>query len=178
MNFEEKTLYSKNIFKGRIIDVKVDTVSLPDGRKSTREIVKHASAVAIVAVDDDNNIFLVRQYRKPVEKVLLEIPAGIMETGEEPLYTAQRELAEETGWHAEHWDKILSYYSAPGFCDEELHLYLARGLTPGKCHFDSDEFLENVQIPLTEAYKMIFTGEIVDGKSIIGIQYAYSRLVR
>lgn len=178
MNFEEKTLHSQDIFSGRIIKVRVDTVSLPDGRESTREIVNHAGAVAILAVDDENNICLVRQYRKPVEKVLLEIPAGLIEPDEEPLSSAQRELAEETGLQAASWERVLSYYSAPGFSDEELHLYLAQGLTPGKCSFDSDEFLENVRIPLAEAYKMIFSGQIVDGKSLIGIQYAFSRLVR
>lgn len=178
MNFEEKTIHSKDIFSGRIIKVRVDTVSLPDGRESTREIVEHAGAVAIVALDDENNIRLVRQYRKPVEQVLLEIPAGIMEADEEALSSAQRELAEETGLQAASWERILSYYSAPGFSDEELHLYLAQNLTPGECSPDSDEFLESVSIPLKEAYRMIFTGQIVDGKSIIGIQYAFNRLVR
>ncbi|MGS0764062.1 NUDIX domain-containing protein [Syntrophomonas curvata] len=178
MKFEEKTIKSEDIFSGRIIKVRVDTVSLPDGRESTREIVEHAGAVAIVALDDENNIRLVRQYRKPVEQVLLEIPAGTMEADEEALSCAQRELAEETGLQAAVWERILSYYSAPGFSDEELHLYLARDLTSGECSPDSDEFLESVSIPLNEAYRMIFTGQIVDGKSIIGIQYAFNRLVR
>jgi len=178
MNFEEKTIQSKDIFSGRIIKVRVDTVSLPDGRKSTREIVEHSGAVAIVALDNDNNIHMVRQYRKPIEQVLLEIPAGTMEEKEEALNCARRELAEETGFHAASWEKILSYYSAPGFTDEELHLYLAQDLTPGESSLDSDEFLESVSIPLEEAYRMIFTGQIVDGKSIIGIQYAFNRLVR
>ena len=177
MNFEEKTIKSQDIFSGRIIKVKVDTVSLPDGRESTREIVEHAGAVAIVAVDDVNNIYLVRQYRKPVENVLLEIPAGTMEPDEEILICAQRELEEETGLRAGSWEKILSYYSAPGFCDEKLHLFLARNLTTGEKNPDADEFLENISIPLEEAYRMIFTGQIVDGKSIIGIQYAFNHLV-
>jgi ADP-ribose pyrophosphatase len=178
MNLEEKTLSSKEIFSGRIIKVRMDTVSLPDGRESTREIVEHSGAVGIVAVDDKNNIRLVRQYRKPVEKVLLEIPAGTLEKNEEPLNCAKRELAEETGLHAARWEKILSYYSTPGFTDEELHLYLALELTPGKTSLDADEFLESVSIPLEEAYRMMFTGQIVDGKSIIGIQNAFYRLVR
>jgi len=178
MNFEEKTIKSQDIFSGRIIKVRVDTVSLPDGRESTREIVEHAGAVAIVAVDDANNIYLVRQYRKPVENVLLEIPAGTMEPDEEILVCAQRELEEETGLRAGSWEKILSYYSAPGFCNEKLHLFLAWDLTAGEKNPDADEFLENVSIPLKEAYRMIFTGQIVDGKSIIGIQYAFNHLVR
>ena len=178
MKLEEKTLSSKEIFSGRIIKVRVDTVSLPDERESTREIVEHSGAVGIVAVDDKNNIRLVRQYRKPVEKILLEIPAGTLEQNEEALNCAKRELAEETGLHAGRWEKILSYYSTPGFTDEELHLYLAQDLTPGKTSLDADEFLESVSIPLEEAYRMIFTGQIVDGKSIIGIQNAFYSLVR
>jgi len=107
-----------------------------------------------------------------VEGVLLEIPAGTMEKGEDPLLCAQRELKEETGFTAEHWNKILSYYSAPGFTDEYLHLYLASDLTGGEIALDDDEFVETVRLPLSEAYRMIFEGHIADGKSIIGIQYA------
>jgi len=172
MDFTEKTLETQKIFSGRIIDVRVDTVSLPDGRKTTREVVEHSGAVAIVAVDDDNNIILVRQYRKPVEGVLLEIPAGTMEKDEEPLECAKRELREETGFTAQHWEKILSYYSAPGFTDEYLHLYMAESLTGGEIELDHDEFVETIRVPLQEAHQLIFQGKIVDGKSIIGIQYA------
>lgn len=178
MNFEEKTINSRDIFSGRIIKVRVDTVSLPDGRESTREIVEHAGAVAMVAVDDADNIYLVRQYRKAAEQVMLEIPAGTLEPDEEILSCARRELEEEIGLRAGSWEKILSYYSAPGFCDEKLHLFLARDLSTGEKNPDSDEFLESVSIPLKEAYRMIFTGQIVDGKSIIGIQYAFNHLMR
>jgi ADP-ribose pyrophosphatase len=153
----------------------VDKVSLPNGEQSTREVVEHAGAVAVVALDNDNNIIMVRQYRKPVEMVLMEIPAGTMEEDEDPLLCAQRELREETGFSAEKWDKILSYFSAPGFTDEFLHLYLATGLTRGETDLDEDEFVETVHLPLTEAYRSIFAGHIADGKSIIGIQYAMSR---
>lgn len=172
MDLSEKTIESQEIFRGRIIKVRVDTVSLPDGGQSTREVVEHAGAVGVVAVDNDNNIIMVRQYRKPVEGVLLEIPAGTMEKGEDPLVCAQRELKEETGFTAEHWKKILSYYSAPGFTDEQLHLYLAFNLTGGEIELDEDEFVETIRLPLPEAYQMIFDGHIADGKSIIGIQYA------
>jgi len=172
MDLTEKTIGTKEIFTGRIIKVRVDTVRLPDGGESTREVVEHAGAVGVVAVDNDNNIIMVRQYRKPVEGVLLEIPAGTMEKGEDPLLCAQRELKEETGFTAEHWNKILSYYSAPGFTDEYLHLYLASDLTGGEIALDDDEFVETVRLPLSEAYRMIFEGHIADGKSIIGIQYA------
>ena len=178
MNFEEKTITSEKIFSGRIVKLRVDTVELPNGKTSTREIVEHAGAVGILPVDNEEMVWLVRQYRKPTEQVLLEIPAGTMEPDEEILICAQRELEEETGFQAGSWEKILSYYSAPGFCDEKLHLFRARDLTTGEKNLDADEFLENISIPLEEAYRMIFTGQIVDGKSIIGIQYAFNHLVR
>lgn len=176
MELNEKTISSRSIFRGKIIKLKVDTVQLPDGRESTREIIEHRGAVAIVAVNDDKDIFLVRQYRKPVENVLLEIPAGTMEIDEDPMDCARRELSEETGLTASSWEPIVSYYSAPGFCDEKLHLYMATGLKPGETHPDQDEFLELIKIPLREAYDLILNGTIVDGKSIIGIQYAMKRL--
>ena len=172
MDFTEKTISSREIFQGRIVKLRVDTVSLPDGRESTREIIEHAGAVAIVALDNEGKIIMVRQYRKPVEQVLLEIPAGTMEANEDPLLCAQRELREETGYSAGSWQKILSYYSAPGFTDEYLHLYLATELSGGEVEPDEDEFIETVSLPLQQAYQYIFEGQIKDGKSIIGIQYA------
>ncbi len=177
MDFTEKTIDTKIIFSGKIINVQVDTVKLPDGRKSSREIVKHAAAVAIVAVDEENNIYLVRQYRKAVEKTLLEIPAGLLEADEDIVACAHRELAEETGLRAAKMEKILSYYSGPGFTDEKIHIFLASGLTKGEQNLDPDELLEALSIPLEQAYEMIKTGAIVDGKSIIGIQYLYNKLV-
>ncbi len=175
MDVSEKTIASREIFTGRIVNLRVDTVSLPDGGQSTREVVEHSGAVAIIALDNADNIVMVRQFRKPVEKVLLEIPAGTLEDNEDPLECARRELQEETGYRAEHWEKILSYYSAPGFCDEELHIYLATELTPGPKNLDTDEFVEMVHVALTDAYQKIYDGHIVDGKSIIGIQYAISK---
>lgn len=177
MHLEEKTIASTSVFKGRIIEVKVDQVRLPNGEQSTREIVLHAGAVAIVALDDEQNLYLVRQYRKPLERTLLEIPAGTLESGEEPLQCAQRELEEETGLQAEHWEKLLSYYSAPGFCNEVLHIFLATGLRPGARHLDCDEFVETVIMPLQQAYQAVNEAQLVDGKSIIGIQCLQTREV-
>lgn len=177
MELNEKTLDSKEIFHGRILKLRVDKVVLPDGSTSTREIVEHSGAVAIVALDRDNMLWMVRQYRKPLEKVLLEIPAGTLEPGEDPLACAQRELAEETGLRAAKWENVLEYFSAPGFCNEKLHLFLARELMEGPKNPDHDEFLEVDRVPLEQAYKSIFTGQILDGKSIIGIQHAWWQMM-
>lgn len=178
MDFVEKTINTQDVFQGRIVKLRVDTVILPDGREGTREVVEHAEAVAIVAVDENNHIIMVRQYRKAVDTVMLEIPAGIMEENEEPLLAAQRELAEETGFTAEKWEEVASFYTAPGFTDEKIHLFMAEGLHGGNTSPDDDEFIELVRIPLARANELIFEGQIVDAKSIIGIQYAFSRLNR
>ncbi len=174
MDFSEKTIESRQIFAGRIVKLRVDTVVLPNGKESTREIIEHSGAVAILALDEANNVIMVRQFRKPVERALLEIPAGTLEVNEDPLDCARRELQEETGYTARHWEKVISYYSTPGFTDELLHIYLAKGLTRGDKAPDIDEFVETVPVPLPEAYQMVRDGQIVDGKSIIGIQYAMS----
>ncbi len=172
MELFEKTINSQDIFQGRIINLRLDRVVLPDGSESTREVVEHPGAVAIVAIDENQNIWMVKQYRKAVEEILMEIPAGTLEKGEDPLECAKRELAEETGLKAQNWKSILSYYSAPGFVTEKLHLFLATEFTEGNKHPDQDEFLYTVKLPLAEAYEAIFSGDIKDGKSIIGIQYA------
>ncbi len=176
MELFEKTIDSQDIFQGRIINLRIDRVVLPDGNESTREIVEHPGAVAIVAIDENQNIWMVKQYRKAVEEILMEIPAGTLEKGEDPLECAKRELAEETGLKAQKWESILSYYSAPGFVTEKLHLFLATGFTEGDKHTDQDEFLYTVKLPLAEAYEAIFSGDIKDGKSIIGIHYALKLL--
>lgn len=175
MDLTEKTISSEEVFKGRIIRLRVDRVRLPDARESTREIVDHPGAVAIIALDENDQIIMVRQYRKAAEQVMLEIPAGTLEAGEEPLACAQRELREETGLTADHWERLFAYYSAPGFCSEILHVFLASGLHSGQGQPDEDEFVETVRLPLSEAYQMIFSGRIQDGKSIIGLQYAHNR---
>ncbi len=172
MDLTEKTLSFREIFRGRIIKVRVDQVLLPDGSEGIREIVEHSGAVGIVALDKDYNLWMVRQYRKALERVLLEIPAGTLEGNEDPLECARRELEEETGLQAAEWKKILYYHSAPGFCNEKLFLFMAQGLSLGQGKLDRDEFLVAEKVPLREAYEKIFAGEIVDGKSIIGIQYA------
>ena len=128
MRFYETTLNSKNIFSGRFIKLRLDEVILPNGRKSTREIVEHPGAIAVVAVNGDNDIFMVRQYRKPIEKELLEIPAGKLEKGESKEMCAKRELMEETGYYPHDIKYITSFYSSPGFSNEIIYLFLARNL--------------------------------------------------
>jgi len=178
MNFEEKTISSRRIYEGRIIKVRVDDVSLPDGNESKREIVEHSGAVAILVVDEEKNMWMVRQYRKAVEKVLLEIPAGTLEVNEDPLECGKRELNEETGLKAKEWTELVTYHCAPGFCNEKTWIYMASNLEPeGDLCPDQDEFLEVVKIPVAEAYQKIFSGEIIDGKSIIAIQYAFHQLM-
>ncbi len=173
MDLEEKTISSTTIFNGKIVRLRVDDVKLPDGGQSKREIVEHPGAVAILAIDENNNIWMVSQYRKAVEQVLMEIPAGTLEENEGILECAQRELAEETGLIAEQWQEIISYHCAPGFCTEKTFIYLAQKLSQESSpSLDRDEFLEVSKIPLETAYQQILNGDIIDGKSIIAIQYA------
>lgn len=175
MIVEEKTLQSERIFEGRILNLRVDTVALPDGQKATREIVEHRGAVAVIAIDEDEMIYLVRQYRKPVEEVLLEIPAGKLEQGEDPRECAGRELLEETGLTAEYLQEVFVYYTTPGFTNEAIHVFVATGLTRQEANPDADEFLEVVGIPLKEAYQKVTQGVIKDGKSIVAIQHLMLR---
>jgi ADP-ribose pyrophosphatase len=148
MNYEERTIKSEPIFKGRIVRLKVDTVVLPNGSEGKRELIEHAEAVAIVSVKTEKKILLVRQYRKAAEQLMLEIPAGIMEKDEEALGSARRELAEETGYRAEKWEHIASFYTTPGFTDEKIHLFAASDLQEGHTCPDEDEFIEIVWLPL------------------------------
>jgi len=171
MDFVEKTLRSDKVFAGKILSVRVDTVLLPDGKESTREVVEHNGAVAVLAVDPEGSVYLVRQYRKPVEEVLLEIPAGKLEPGEDPLECARRELLEETGLVARRWEQVFRYYSTPGFTTEVVHVYVARDVEQHRAAPESDEFLEVVKMPLAEAYEKVLDGTIRDGKSIVAIQH-------
>ena len=175
MNSGERTIKSEMIYTGKVLNLRRDEVELLDGRRAFREIVEHVPAVAIIALDDQERVLLVRQYRKPAERYMDEIPAGSMDPGEEPLEAARRELAEETGYRARHWELICSYFSAPGFSAEELFLFAASGLEAGETDPDEDEVIEVLWTPLEDAYQGIFKGEIQDSKTIIGLQYMYHR---
>lgn len=172
-SLEEKTLKTELIFSGRIIQVQVDEVELPNGKTSTRELVKHPGAVAVIAITDDNKLVMVEQYRKPLEKVIVEIPAGKLEKGEEPALCARRELEEETGYDCESLELVSSFYTSPGFADEIIHVYVAKGLTKKEnaAGLDEDEFVNVLEITLDEALEYIKEQRIFDAKTIFGVQY-------
>ena len=166
---KERTLESKRIYEGRILSLRVDRVLLPNGRETTREVVEHPDCVAIVAMDSQDNVILVRQYRSPVGMVLLEIPAGGIEPGEQPLQSAIRELEEETGHTAGRMERLGGFYSSPGYSTEFLHLFLATELEPGPSRAQEDEIIEVVPIPLKQVRSLITSGELRDSKSIAGL---------
>ncbi|MGB9859138.1 MAG: NUDIX domain-containing protein [Moorellaceae bacterium] len=168
-NLREVCVKSERIYTGKILNLRRDIVLLPDGREASREVVEHTGAVAIVALEPDGRIYLVRQYRYPIGRVTLEIPAGKLDAGEDPATCARRELMEEIGLAAGELRLLLTFYSTPGFSDEIMYLFLATGLRPQKSQPDEDEFLEVVCLPLEEAVEKIRTGEIVDAKSIAGL---------
>ncbi|HET7629188.1 MAG TPA: NUDIX hydrolase [Bacillales bacterium] len=170
-DFKEITLSTESIFSGTIIDVKRDHVQLPNGKTSRRELVYHPGAVAVIAVNDEGNILMVRQFRKPLERTLVEIPAGKLEKGEEPESCARRELAEETGYRAKALHPVTSFYTSPGFSDEIVHLYYADELERGEVHTDEDEFVEPLEVDLEEALRLIEKKEIYDAKTVYAVQY-------
>jgi len=166
---EEKTLSSQLIYEGRAVRLRVDTVRMPSGRETTREIVEHGDCVAIIAIDDEDNVLLVNQFRKPVEKRLLEIPAGGIEPGEEPADCVRRELREETGFLPRRVERLGGFYSAPGYCTEYLHLYLATELVPSPLQAEDSESIRLVRVRLSEVPGLITSGSICDAKSIAGL---------
>lgn len=176
MELNEKTLTSELVYDGRLLKVYMDTVELINGKTSWREVIRHPGAVVVVPIDGEGNIHLVRQFRYPYGKAVLEVPAGKLERGEKPFPAAQRELSEEIGATAEEWVEMGEMLPTPGFCDELQHVYLARGLTFGATHPDEDEFLEQVSLPLEEAVAMAVDGRLEDSKTVAAILRAYLRL--
>ncbi len=165
----EKTLSSQMIYDGRAVKLRVDTVQKPNGKMTTREIVEHSDCVAVVVLDSKDRILLVRQYRKAVGKTLLEIPAGSIEAGEQPINCVRRELQEEIGYLPNKIDRLGGFYSAPGYCTEYLHLYLATHLIPSRLKAEDTEEIEVVRVPLSRVPDLIASGEICDAKSIAGL---------
>lgn len=168
MDLKETMVSSQTIFEGKIIKVTLDQARLPDGTLASREVVYHPGGVAVLALDEDNTVYLVKQYRYPIQQLLLELPAGKLDHGAEEnvLLGAQRELSEETGLEAAQWTYLGYTLASPGFCDEALHMYLARGLTRKRQHLDEDEFLDVVTMPFGQLVEQVMDGTITDGKTV------------
>lgn len=171
MELFEKTIASKKLYEGKILNLRIDDVILPDGKKSNREIVEHPGGVSILAVKDNGKILIVKQFRKAANKALFEIPAGKLEFGENPDACAKRELMEETGYTSEKLKLLLSFYPSPGFSEENIYVYLAENLREEHVDTDDDEFLEVYEYTINELVEMIKKNEIVDAKTIIAILY-------
>lgn len=173
----ETFLDGQVVFPGKIIRVEHWQVRLPNGETALREVACHPGASAVVALDEDGNVILVRQHRIAVGRLTLEIPAGKLDSPEEdPLFCAKRELSEETGFTAQTWEKLTCLETTPGFCTERIHIYLAKGLSRGETHPDEDEFVSTTRMPLKEAVERVMSGEFRDGKTALGIMMAACRL--
>lgn len=165
----EETVSSKLIYDGVVVKLRVDTVRTPDGGDTTREIVVHSDCVAIVAVDAEDNVLLVKQFRKAAEKELLEIPAGGIESGEDAPAAVRRELQEEAGYLPKKLERLGGFYSSPGFCTEYLHLYLASDLVPSRLNAEDTGEIRLVRVPVNKIHGLITSGRICDAKSIAGL---------
>ena len=169
MDLMETTLSSERIFDGRVLHIRRDTVRLPGGGASIREVVDHPGGVCVLALDDENRALLVSQFRYPYRQVLRELPAGKLEYGEDPEAAAVRELEEETGATAGEFRSLGELYPSPGYCGEIIRMYLARDLTFGETHLDEDEFLNLERVPFGELVEQVLSGEIRDAKTIAAV---------
>lgn len=168
----EKEIKTKRIFKGKLLGLREDTVELPSGKKSTREVVEHPGAVAIVAITKDKELVMVRQFRKAVGEILLEVPAGVPEKGESGEECARRELEEETGFHAKKVRKIWEGYATPGYSNELIQYYLAEEMTRMTQKTDADEFIEVDLVDIDLCLDMLKNGKFKDNKTMIGVTIA------
>lgn len=169
MELTEKTLSSEKIFDGRILHVRRDTVLLPNGHESTREVVDHPGGVCVLALDGQQRVLVVSQYRYPYEQVLTELPAGKLEYGEDPAQAAVRELREETGAVAGQFESLGELYPSPGYCGEIIRMYLARDLSFGDTDPDEDEFLNLERVPFEQMVERVLSGELKDAKTIAAV---------
>ena len=166
MDLTERTVESRTVYQGRIVTLLVDQAELPDGKRAQREVVLHPGGVAILALVRENQVTLVQQYRYPFHQLLLELPAGKLDEGEDHRLAAARELSEETGLEAGEMTYLGCLLASPGFCTEDLHMYLARGLTRKGQHLDEDEFLDVVTMPFEELVGQVMDGTITDAKTV------------
>jgi ADP-ribose pyrophosphatase len=166
---------TRQIYTGIVVNLSVDTVTLPNGLTVDLEVVRHPGAAAVVPLKEDGRVILIRQFRHAAGGFIYEIPAGKLHPGEDPTVCAARELEEEVGYRAGRFDLLASIFTAPGFTDEVIHVYRATELTSGRQQLDRDEVLEVTEMPLQEAIRMIETGAIRDAKSIVGLQSVYLR---
>lgn len=174
----EKKISGEGVYDGIFLKMKRDIVSLPDGQHAVREYLEHPGAVAILAILDDGRVLLERQYRYPIAQAVIEIPAGKLNTGEDPLLCAQRELQEETGYTAKHWSKIRRIHPVISYSTEFIDIYLAEGLSPGPARLDEEEFLDVFASPLEELLNWVETGKITDVKTIISTYWLERRRSR
>ncbi|MBX6395920.1 MAG: NUDIX hydrolase [Alicyclobacillaceae bacterium] len=168
---EERTISAKKIFDGRIVTLEVHEVALPNGARATREVVRHPGAVAVLAETATGRVILVEQYRYAIGRVSTEIPAGKLEPGEDPLACAKRELEEETGYKADHWEFVCRFYTSPGFADEVMYLYHATGLIPGSSRPDEDEFLRISDMSAEEVERGLDAGIFCDAKTMVALEW-------
>lgn len=173
---QETILDTETIYDGRVVKLDVKRVRLSDGQIQKREVIQHQGAVALIALDERQNVLLVRQFRSGTQRVMLEIPAGLLEPGESPETCAVRELQEETGYKPGHLESLGGFYPTPGYTTEYIHLYLAHDLSEAKLAGDADEFIELERLPLTQALALIEIGDITDGKTLVGLLRVARRL--
>jgi ADP-ribose pyrophosphatase len=167
----EKELSRRIIYEGRILNLRVDTVETVDGRQSTREIIEHAACIAVIPVDADDNVLLVRQYRRAIDKELLEIPAGGIDPGEDAEAAVVREMQEEIGYRPGKITRLGGFYSSPGFCNEYLTLYLANDLVPARLFAEDTAGIEVVRVPVSELAALATSDKIEDAKTVAGLLF-------
>jgi ADP-ribose pyrophosphatase len=176
-DFTETMLDTRRVFDGTLLHVRVDTVRLPNGSTSTREYIEHPGAATVLAFIDERTLLMERQYRYPLRRHFIELPAGKIDPGETPLETAQRELREECGYEAAQWRHLATLHPSIGYADEHIELYLARDLTRVGHALDDDEFLDVLEVPVEEALQWVRTGRITEPKALMGLMWA-DKLVR